>query len=158
MYPLLCLFVLQLLLVFSKWGCWQEMEGGGTCDQGIDFPASFSMGSLGAAWSLDLRSQLLGGSLLCPQVQGPLPLLARHPGVPHWSSLVFKVSASAVGLAHPCLWELPDSQPPSSASLWTSEWSQPGCGRLPPAGVGKWASWSVQTPNRKWDESPLLPL
>ena len=122
----------QLLLVFSKWGCWKEMEAEGKCDQGINLPASFSMGSLGAAWSLDLRSQLLGGSLLCPQVQGPLPLLARHPEVPHWCSLVFRVSASAVGLAHPCLWELPDSQAPSFASLWTSEWSQPRCGRLPP--------------------------
>lgn len=72
--------------MFSKWGYWQEMERGGKCDQGIDFPGSFSVGSLGAALSLDLRSQLLGGSPLCPHIQGPLPLLARNPG-PHWCSL-----------------------------------------------------------------------
>lgn len=148
----------QLLLVFSKWGCWKEMEAGGKCDQGINLPASFSMGSLGAAWSLDLRSQLLGGSLLCPQVQGPLPLLARHPGVPHWCSLVFRVSASAVGLAHPCLWELPESQAPSFASLWTYRVVSAQMWQTAPCWCGEIGQLVCSNPKQEVGRKPPLPL
>lgn len=88
--------------------------------------------------------------------------MARHPRVPQWCSLVLRVSHSQ---PQPWGWPTPfcgNFQTPSFPLLHPSEaqgtGSQPRHGRLPPASVVKWVSWSLWAPKRKWDKSPLLLL